>query len=34
MLLKDKIEKANPRPTLIAERQNRLAKLEGIVERL
>lgn len=33
-LLKERIEKANPRRTLTAEEQKRLAKLEGIVERL
>ena len=33
-LLKERIEKANPRRTLTAEEQKRLTKLEGIVERL
>ena len=33
-LLQVRLEKTNPRRTLIAEEQKRLAKLEGIVERL
>jgi hypothetical protein len=33
-LLQERLDKANPRRTLTAEEQKRLAKLEGIVERL
>ena len=33
-LLQERIEKANPRRTLTAEESKRLAKLEGIAERL
>ena len=33
-LLQERLEKTNPRRTLTAEEQKRLAKLEGIVERL
>ena len=32
--LQERINKTNPRRTLTAEEQKRLAKLEGIVERL
>ena len=33
-LLQERIDRANPRRALTAEEQKRLAKLEGIVERL
>ena len=33
-LPQERLDKANPRRTLIAEEQKRLAKLEGLVERL
>jgi hypothetical protein len=33
-LLQERLDKANPRRTLTAEEQKRLAKLEGMVERL
>ena len=33
-LLQERLDKTNPRRTLTAEEQKRLAKLEGIVERL
>ena len=33
-LLQERLDKANPHCTLTAEEQKRLAKLEGMVERL